>query len=233
MRVRAPLSRRRAVEDSMLRALASNLHQFLRVIAGLVPAISMRDARPHPTKRDGRNKSGHDQLIARVLLAGFVLVGCVQSKTQLVSGTKPLLGEQFNLNTFEDFAESKAVTVKTGAYRWSGTRYALLSGEVSGVKFFSFSPLSDSDYLVEATDDKDYAFLLAHRLAEGTYRISPVNEKNVDAATQRRLCVAQSPDTCTIATREALDTMVSASVGKTVPYTMVVVISGGATPVAP
>jgi hypothetical protein len=126
MRVRAPLSRRRAVEDSMLRALASNLHQFLRVIAGLVPAISMRDARPHPTKRDGRNKSGHDQLIARVLLAGFVLVGCVQSKTQLVSGTKPLLGEQFNLNTFEDFAESKAVTVKQAptagvarAMRWS------------------------------------------------------------------------------------------------------------------
>jgi hypothetical protein len=208
-------------------------HRLLLVIAGLVPAISIRNAWPHHPKRDGRNKSGHDKLIARVLLAGFALGGCVQSKTQVVSGTKPLLGEQFNLNTFEDFTEGKAVTVKTGVYRWSGTRYALVTGDVSGVKFFSFAPLDDSDYLVEATDDKDYAFLLAHRLAEGTYRISPVNEKNVDAATQKRLCVAQDSNTCTIATREALDTMVRASVGKTVPYTMVAVISGGATPVAP
>ncbi|HEY2227112.1 MAG TPA: hypothetical protein VGI22_05095 [Xanthobacteraceae bacterium] len=111
------------------------------------------------------------RVMAGVLLAGFALGGCVQSKTQLVSGTKPLLGEQFNLNAFEDFTEGKAVTVKTGVYRWSGTRYARVTGDVSGVKFFSFAPLDDSDYLVEATDDKDYAFLLAHRLAEGTYRI--------------------------------------------------------------
>jgi hypothetical protein len=60
-----------------------------------------------------------------------------------------------------------------------------------------------------------------------------VNEKNVDVATQKRLCVAQDSNTCTIATHEALDTMVRASVGKTVPYTMMAVISGGATPVAP
>jgi hypothetical protein len=45
--------------------------------------------------------------------------------------------------------------------------------------------------------------------------------------------VAQDSNTCTIATHEALDTMVRASVGKTVPYTMMAVISGGATPVAP
>jgi hypothetical protein len=159
-----------------------------------------------------------------VLMASLALGGCVQSKTPFLTGTKPLLGDQFQLNTFEDFTEGKAVTVKTGVYRWSGTRYALVSGEVSGVKFFSVQPLDDSDFLVEATDDKDYAFLLAHKLAEGTYRISPVNEKNVDAATQKRLCVAQDSSTCTIATREALDTMVRASVGKTIPYTMVAVI---------
>ncbi len=172
--------------------------------------------------------------VALILLAGFALSACVQSKTPFLTGTKPLLGDQFQLNTFEDFTDGKAVTVKTGVYHWSGTRYALVSGEVSGVKFFSFQPLDDSDYLVEATDDKDdYAFLLARKLAEGTYRISPVNEKNLDPAPQTRLCVAQDSNTCTIATREALDTMVRASVGKTIPYTMVAVISGGAPPVAP
>jgi hypothetical protein len=38
--------------------------------------------------------------------------------------------------------------------------------------------------------------------------------------------VAQDSNTCTIATRDALDTFVRASVGKTIPYTMVVVIAG-------
>jgi hypothetical protein len=94
------------------------------------------------------------------------------------------------------------------------------------VNFLSIQPLDDNEFLIEATDDKDNAYLLAHRLTEGTYRLSPVNEKNLDAATQKRLCVAQDSNTCTIATRDALDTFVRASVGKTIPYTMVAVISG-------
>lgn len=97
------------------------------------------------------------------------------------------------------------------------------------MKFLSIQPSYDNDFLIEATDDKDYTYLLAHKLTEGTYRISPVN-KNLDAATQERLCVAQDSNTCTIATRNALDTFVRASVGKTIPYTMVAVISAGGPP---
>jgi hypothetical protein len=37
------------------------------------------------------------RVMAGVLLAGFALGGCVQSKTQLVSGTKPLLGRSYPL----------------------------------------------------------------------------------------------------------------------------------------
>jgi hypothetical protein len=162
-----------------------------------------------------------------------MLSGCVQSKTPFLTGTKPLMGDRFQLNTFEDFADGKAVTVKSGVFNWNGARYALVSGEVSGVKFFSFEPQDNGEVLVEATDEKDYAFLLAHKLAEGTYRMSPVDEKNVDAATQKRLCVEQDSNTCTIASREALDTMVRASLGKTIPYTLIAVISGGAPPSLP
>lgn len=52
-----------------------------------------------------------------MLLAAFTLTACVQSKTPLVTESKPLLGERFQLNTFEDFTEGKAVSVKTGVYR--------------------------------------------------------------------------------------------------------------------
>jgi hypothetical protein len=37
--------------------------------------------------------------------------------------------------------------------------------------------------------------------------------------------VAQNSETCTVATRPQLDTFVRASIGKTIAYTMVVVIS--------
>ena len=154
-------------------------------------------------------------------LAAFVLGAWVQSKMSLMTGSKQFLGERFQLNTFEDFSGGKAVTVKTGVYRWSATRYALVSGNVSDVKFLSIQPLDDNEFLIEATDDKDNADLLAHRLTEGTYRLSPVNEKNLDAATQKRLCVAQDSNTCTIATRST-----RSCAHRSAPYTMVAVISG-------
>jgi hypothetical protein len=47
-----------------------------------------------------------------------------------------------------------------------------------------------------------------------------------EVAISRKPIVAQDSNTCTIATRDALDTFVRASVGKTIPYAMVAVISG-------
>jgi hypothetical protein len=61
------------------------------------------------------------------------------------------LGERFQLNAFEDFSGGKAVTVKTGVYRWSATRYALVSGNVLDVNFLSIQPLDDNEFLIEAT----------------------------------------------------------------------------------
>jgi hypothetical protein len=70
-----------------------------------------------------------------------------------------------------------------------------------------------------------YAYLLGRRLTEGTFRISPVDEKYLDKATQARTCVPQDSQTCTVANRAQLDAFVRASLGKTIAYTMVAVIS--------
>jgi hypothetical protein len=93
------------------------------------------------------------------------------------------------------------------------------------VKYIVAEPLDTDTFLIEASDDKVYAYLLGHKLAEGTYRILPVDEKYLDAATQKANCVAQDRETCTIATRQQLDTFAHASVGKTIDYTMMAVIS--------
>src|ERR1700681_2484451 len=98
---------------------------------------------------------------ALIVLAAFMLAACVQSKTPLLTGAKPVLGEQFQLNLYEDFTDGKAVSVKTSVFRWSATRYALVSGDPpSGVKSFVAEPLDANTFLIEASDDKVYAYLL-------------------------------------------------------------------------
>jgi hypothetical protein len=164
--------------------------------------------------------------IALMLLAACMLAACVQAKTSLLAGTKPLFGDQFQLNVFEDFTDGKAVAATASVFRWNATRYALVSGDPpSGVKFFAAEPLDADTLLIEASNETDYAYLLGRKLAEGTYRILPVDEKYLDKATQSGTCVTQNSETCTVATRQQLDTFVRASLGKTIAYTMVAVIS--------
>jgi hypothetical protein len=159
------------------------------------------------------------------VIAAVMLSACVQSKTPLLTATKPLLGDQFQLNRYEDFTDGKADSVKLSVFRWNGTRYAYVSGSSSDVKSFVAEPLDADTFLLEASDDKVYAYLLARKLAEGTYRILPVDEKYLDAATQTKNCVTQDRETCVVATRQQLDTFVKASIGKTIAYTMLAVVS--------
>jgi hypothetical protein len=163
--------------------------------------------------------------IALMLLAAVMLAACVQSKTPMLTGTKPELGNLFQLNFFENFSDGMAATVKTSVFRWDATRYVHVSGDSSEVKYFVMEPLSPNTFLIEATDEKVYAYLLAVRQAEGIYRVQPVDETNLDKATQARLCAAQSSDNCTVATRQQLDAFVHASLGKTFNYAMFAVIS--------
>jgi hypothetical protein len=159
-----------------------------------------------------------------LVVAAVMLSACVQSKTPLLTTTKPLLGDQFQLNRYEDFTDGKADSVKLSVFRWNGTRYAYVSG-ASDVKSFVAEPLDADTFLLEAGDDKVYAYLLGRKLAEGTYRILPVDEKYLDAATQKKNCVTQDRETCVVETRQQLDTFVKASIGKTIAYTMLAVIS--------
>jgi hypothetical protein len=156
------------------------------------------------------------------LLAAFLLSGCVASHTRLLAGSN-LLGDQFELNLFDELVDGKFMSRKTGLFRWSGARYEIASGDVSGVKFFRVESLSKDDLLVETTDDKDYVYFLARRLAEATYRFVPINENNLAKARQKRLCVMQNHETCTIETRAQLDAFARASMGKGGPFALVVI----------
>jgi hypothetical protein len=173
---------------------------------------------------DHRSRALRSVRLALALSAAFILTACVASRTRLLTGSD-LLGDQFRLNLYQEFADGKAVNRKTAVFRWSGERYEITSGEVGGLKSFRVEPRGKNDLLVEATDDKAYAYFLARKIAEATYRFVPVNEHNLGQALQRRFCVMQDQHTCTIETRPQLDAFVRASIGKAGPLAMVVVIS--------
>ena len=165
--------------------------------------------------------------VALILFAAFVLSACVQSETPLLTGSKPLLGMQFQLNLYQDFTEGKALSVKTSVFRWNDTHYSLVSGDSSGVQYFVIQPIDGGDLLIEANEN-DHVYLLGRKLAKGTYRILPIDQNDVDEATRNLTCVTRNPVICTIATRQQLDTFVRAAAAKTGGDIMVGVISATA-----
>jgi hypothetical protein len=153
----------------------------------------------------------------------------VQSREPLLAaGSKPLLGAQFQLNLYQDFIEGKALSVKTSVFRWNDTHYSLVSGDSSGEKYFVIQSFGSNDFLIEATYENDNVYLLARRLANGTYRILPIDQNDVDEATRIRTCVTRNPIICMIETRQQLDAFVRAAAAKTGGYITVGVISAAA-----
>ena len=179
---------------------------------------------------DNRSRTAKAILVpaALILFAACVLSACVQSGKPLLSGSKPLLGAQFQLNLYQDFIEEKALSVKTSVFRWSGTHYALVSGNSSGEKYFVVQPFGSNDLLLKATYENDNVYLLARKETKGTYRILPVDQNDVDEATRIRTCVTRNPIICMIETRQQLDTFVRAAAAKRGGYITVGVISAAA-----
>jgi len=176
---------------------------------------------------DNRSRTAKASLVpaATVLFAAFALSACVQSKKPLLAGSKPLLGAQFQLNLYQDFIEGRALSVKTSVFRWNDTRYSLVSGDSTGEKYFVVYPFGSNDLLIEATYENDNVYLLARKLANGTYRILPIDQNDVDEATRIRTCVTRNPIICIVETRRQLDTFVRAAADKRDGYITVGVIS--------
>ena len=151
--------------------------------------------------------------VALILFAGLMLSACVQSKTPLLVRSKPLLGAQFQLNLYQDFIDGKALSVTRSVFRWNKTHYSLVGGDSSGVEYFVIQPFEDNSFLIEA-NESDKVYLLARRVANGTYRIRPIAQNDVDETTRNRTCVTRNQIICVVQTRAQLDTFVHAAADK-------------------
>jgi hypothetical protein len=165
-----------------------------------------------------------------ILLSGFSLTACLQSKSPLLTDAKPVLGDRFQLNLFEEFIEGKAATVRTSVFHWSGDRYTGVSGDSSGVKETVVQPLAGSDFIVQISEGqisegKGYVYLLGRKLSEGTYQIFSMEPAFDDQAARTKLCTASDQFDCTITTRAQLDAIARAAAAKPPKESVVAVIS--------
>ena len=133
---------------------------------------------------------------AAAVTTTLALSGCVESQMPLMTDTKPLLGQQFEVHLYESFVEGKATDFHTAVYHWTDGQYVRGSGMAKDAKRFAAQPLAANDFLIQSTDDdaKVFYYWIGRKLAAGVYLIFPLNEADADAATRNTACGANQPE---------------------------------------
>ena len=157
--------------------------------------------------------------LAAAVTAALTLAGCVESQAPLMADAKPLLGQQFEVHLYENFADNKASDFHTSVYHWQDGQYVRGSGLARDAKRFVAQPLAANDFLIQSTDDdaKLFYYWIGRKLAPGVYMIFPLDEKDADDATRHAVCGTDRPEgICRVRTYEQLVTMARATAAKPV-----------------
>ncbi len=170
-----------------------------------------------------RSKAGSDlrriapnraALAFAIVAAASSLTACVASEGPLLSDAQPVLGRQFTARIYRKFESGKAGELKTASFRWKDGIYVKEGADDSTLTRFVSQPLQGADSIVQAWNatGKLYSYWIGRKLMPGAYLLFPVDEKDADAATRTRLCIAAQPQGfCIVKTREQLMAMAGAT----------------------
>jgi hypothetical protein len=157
--------------------------------------------------------------LATAVAAMLTLSGCVVSKTPLMTDSRPLLGQQFEVHLYENFVDNKANDFHTSIYQWKDGSYVRGSGWSRDAKRFVAQSLAANDFLLQSTDEdaKVFYYWIGRKLAAGVYMIFPLDENDVDDATRKAVCGADEPEgICRVRSYEQVVTLARATAGKPV-----------------
>ena len=167
--------------------------------------------------------------IAALGLAAM-LAGCVDSAAPLLDGAKPLLGPSARLHMYS-FTDGKASGPTVATFRWDGTQYRVVGRATFDVAAFTAVAFEGDDLIVQSTSSrpqiKGIEYALAHKVADGAYLVSPIDEDDADAATRANMCAKGGSDSCRVASRDALIALAHASAAKIARKGALVVVMGG------
>jgi hypothetical protein len=161
----------------------------------------------------------HRMGLAAAVTAALALSACVESQVPLITDTRPLLGQQFEVHLYETFIDGKATDFHTSSYYWKDGQYVRGSGLARDAKRFVAQPLAANDFLLQSTDDsaKIFNYWIGRKLAVGVYMIFPVDETDADDATRTAVCGKDQPEgICRVGAYDQLVTMARATAAKPV-----------------
>jgi hypothetical protein len=152
------------------------------------------------------------QVLAVTSLA--LLAGCIDSAEPLLGDARPLLGERLNLQIYA-MRENAVYDPATANFVWQNGHYARTGGTDTSLHDFTLHTFRGSDLIaqeIHAGSPVNYAIL--HKLAEGTYLVSVIDESDADKATRKKFCTNGLGTGCTVTTRQAVLAFARASAAK-------------------
>jgi hypothetical protein len=158
--------------------------------------------------------------LGKFALAIFVscsLAACVESQAPIITDAEPLLGQQFGVHLYEEFADKRAGDVHSSVYWWKDGQYVRTYGLARDAKHFVAQPLEGNDFLLQSSNDGQnaYHYWLARKLYTGVYLIFDLDETALDEATRRSVCSNDGAGgICLVTNREQLLTVARATAAK-------------------
>ena len=154
--------------------------------------------------------------VAALALSAFLISACVDSAAPILTDAKPVFGPTFRAQLY-GLREGIAREPEQATYTWDGKRYAHAAGGAADIKAFTAHPFEGGDYIVQSVSDErnrrtEYA--LMHRLVEGVYLVTPVDEDDADEPARAANCHERGKFSCRVETPAQLFALARASAAK-------------------
>lgn len=149
-------------------------------------------------------------------LSALFLSACVDSAAPILTDAKPVFGPTFRMQAFS-LRKGFAREPEQATYTWDGKNYAHAAGGMADIKAFTAHPFEAGDFIIQSVaDERDRRteYALMHRLADGVYLVTPVDEDDADAATRAANCGKGDKYSCRVETQTQLLALARASAAK-------------------
>ncbi len=149
-------------------------------------------------------------------LSAFALSACVDSAAPILKDAKPLLGATFRAQLY-GLDKGVARDPVQATYVWDGAHYAHAAGAMDDIKAYTVHPFEHGDLIVQSVaerPDSHTEYALMHRLTDGVYLVTPVDEDDADAATRAANCHGGGKFSCHVETQAELFALARASAAK-------------------
>jgi hypothetical protein len=143
---------------------------------------------------------------AAVAAVSALLSGCVDSVGPILPDAQPLFGKELRAQ-FYTLRKGFADEPEQALFKWDGERYVHAGGGMNDVTAFTIHRFEGRAYIVQSVAAKrpgviEYA--VAHKLTEGVFQVTPIDEDDADGATRVRNCQQTDDSRCRITTRNQL-----------------------------